>query len=335
MFTFKLIPPVLLSSILGLVIMPSVARAENTFESKTVLPPNTTEVSGSLTPMTFVNNAPVFFTIPDLEPSEPFLAWIDNSFSRIDTVLGSFDESLNLINFEDDGSPMGDGLGSALVGEVNSDGTINLGVTGYSDFSFTGDTRQAGQFDLYVQLGVDSFAELESDNHDVHEHEHDHEDDDPLAPYKGEDGTFDHIHEETVDTSEVDYSFTGQITQDTPNLGSVDFYNFNNLTPGQVLTASIIQGDIDSVIGLFDEEGNLLKVDDDGGLGSLSRMSDIVVPENGELNLAVAGYPDFEFVGRQLEDGDYVLSLQHQVPEPMTILGTGLVLAFFVKLKKL
>ncbi|ELR99220.1 PEP-CTERM sorting domain-containing protein [Gloeocapsa sp. PCC 73106] len=336
MFKFHLTSRILLSSLLGVTLLPLSANANDTFETRTILPLGTTEVSGTISPQTYVTNAPVMFTISNLEPSETFLAWTDNSFSNIDTVLGNFDESFNLIDSEDDGSPAGNGLGSALVGEVNRDGTIHLGVTGYSDLDFSGNTPERGEFELFVKLGTDHFTEIEDDNHDDHDHhdevEHD-EDEDSLDRYRDEHGHYDHIEEETVDLSDFDHSFTGEIVPEPSIPGNVDFYNFNNLTPGEIVTAEINQGNIDSVLGLFDDEGNLVMVDDDNGVESLSRLSEIVVPASGELNLAVTGYPDFEFIGRQLEEGEYVLSL-HNAPEPMTILGTAVVLGCLPGIRK-
>ena len=102
MFKFKSISQVFFSSIIGLVVIPLGANAEvqdtdtsNTFETSNIITSDNTQVTGTVSPLVFVNNAPVSFTIPNLEPSEMFLAWTDNSRSGIDTLLGTFDESLN------------------------------------------------------------------------------------------------------------------------------------------------------------------------------------------------------------------------------------------------
>jgi hypothetical protein len=341
MFKFKSISQFFFSSIIGLVVIPLVANAEindtetnNTFETSNNVTVKNTQVTGTVSPLVFVNNAPVSFTIPNLEPSEMFLAWTDNSFSGIDTLLGTFDESLNLIDFGDNGSPAGNEYGSVITGRVNSDGTINLGVTGYPDVDFVGNTPDEGEFELFVKLGTHEFTDLE-DEHG----EHDENDDDPLADYRTEDGYYDHIHGPTVDLDDFDYSFAGEIVQDDRIPGTLDFYTFENLTPGEVLMAEITQGDIDSILGLFDDEGNLVYADDDDGVDGLSLIPDILVPESGAIHLAVSGYPDFQFIGRHLEDGDYVLTLEDQdedlVPEPLTILGTGFVFGFLPIMRKI
>jgi hypothetical protein len=114
-------------------------------------------------------------TLDDLPPSEPFIVWIDNAASGVDTVLGVFDESGELIDFNDDASPYGNGLGSAITGFVNADGSLDLRITGFPDFNFDGDYADdaggfpggpmpfeptghgaAGDYELYVTLGVDS-----------------------------------------------------------------------------------------------------------------------------------------------------------------------------------
>jgi hypothetical protein len=354
MFKFKLISKLFLSGIIGLVTIPLAANAQatdteanNTFENRTILSAGVTEVTGSIAPLTFVNNAPLFYTIPNLEPSEMFLAWTDNSRSFIDTILGSFDESLNVIDIGFDGSPAGDEFGSVVTGRVNSDGTINLGVTGYPDINFVGETAEQGEFELFVKLGTHEFTPLEDDHddHDDHDEDYedyeDYEDDHYLTGDGGEELMMfpDHDHGPTVDLDDFDYRFAGEIIQDNRIPGTLDFYTFTDLTPGDVLTAEITAGNIDSALGLFNDEGELIYADDDDGVDLLSFIPDLVVPESGQVNLAVSGNPDFEFIGRHLEDGDYTLTLHQKtsesIPEPMTILGTGFVLVVLPKLRKI
>lgn len=114
-------------------------------------------------------------SLDDLPPSEPFIVWIDNAASGVDTVLGVFDETGELVDFNDDASPYGNGLGSAITGFVSDDGTLDLRVTGFPDFDFDGDYADdaagfpggpmsfeptghgaVGDYEMYVALGVDS-----------------------------------------------------------------------------------------------------------------------------------------------------------------------------------
>jgi hypothetical protein len=105
------------------------------------------------------------WTFMGAPPSAPFTAWIDNlttaAFER-DTVLGAFDTQNTLVGSNDDASPLGNGVASALVGSVNADGSIRLKVTGWPDYDFDGlddlDPQfphpQTGAYTLFVRIGV-------------------------------------------------------------------------------------------------------------------------------------------------------------------------------------
>lgn len=107
-----------------------------------------------------------FFAIADLKPSASFFAFTDNTASGVDTILGSFDDTNALVDYNDDSSPTGNGLASGLGGFVNADGTINLGVTGFLDYDFEGEHSQSGEYDLAVTVGGDvdffNFSDLTS-----------------------------------------------------------------------------------------------------------------------------------------------------------------------------
>lgn len=100
-------------------------------------------------------------------PSTPFIAAVDNGTSGVDTILGAYDQNNVLVGSNDDssplgdGNPLGDGVGSALGGQVNSDGTINLQVTGFPDDDFAGSHDESGDFDLNVYLGVDAIGDVD------------------------------------------------------------------------------------------------------------------------------------------------------------------------------
>jgi hypothetical protein len=83
----------------------------------------------------------------------PFIAWIvpiDEAPPA--TLLGSFLTNGNLIDSNDDASPVK--TNPALQGKVNSDGTIQLKVTGSGDVGFNGAHTEMGSFDLLVTLGT-------------------------------------------------------------------------------------------------------------------------------------------------------------------------------------
>ncbi|MEM9448896.1 MAG: VPLPA-CTERM sorting domain-containing protein [Cyanobacteria bacterium P01_E01_bin.6] len=101
------------------------------------------------------------FDLEDLTPEQPFFAWIDNGDLGPDTVMGLLSEENLLLNWDDDSSPVGNGVASALSGVVNPDGTIHLAVSGFPDFEFIGlkDStagihQESGNFDVRVTLGV-------------------------------------------------------------------------------------------------------------------------------------------------------------------------------------
>ncbi|HAG84424.1 MAG TPA: VPLPA-CTERM sorting domain-containing protein [Cyanobacteria bacterium UBA12227] len=246
-------------------------QSNNTFTTRESLPTKSTSVEGvigldkisfgfrfleSLSPGEVDS-----FRIPNLTPFRGFLAQIDNSSSGVDTILGSFDENGNLITFDDDS---GMGVASALGGSVNPDGTLNLRVTGYADFSLSNNHSQSGDYKLSVLMG-------------------------------------DYVE------------------------GDVDFFSFSNLLGGSPFTAQITFGGFDSILGWFDDDGNLITADDDSGEGVLSLINGIV-PRSGNLIFGVTGFEDFDINGGHLEVGSYTLSLEvnstsQSVPEPTSVLG--------------
>jgi hypothetical protein len=92
-----------------------------------------------------------------------------------------------------------------------------------------------------------------------------------------------------------------------PTGGDVDYYRFR-AEANTTLMAEIISAEFDSLIGLFDEDGNLLDFDDDGGAGLLSKL---IYPiwEKGEYILAVTAWADYDFDGDGLSGGCYVLDV--------------------------
>lgn len=90
--------------------------------------------------------------------------------------------------------------------------------------------------------------------------------------------------------------------------GDVDFFTFTGLEVGEIFVAEVIQGNFDSILGLLDDEGTLLEVNDDGGTNLLSRIAG-VIPDSGNINLGLTGFPDFSLIGDHFQLGDYELSV--------------------------
>ncbi len=113
--------------------------------------------------------------------------------------------------------------------------------------------------------------------------------------------------------------------------GDVDLFAFTGLEAGQNYLAETFAGDSgvapDTVLGLFDNAGNIIATDDDGGLGTLSQM-EVTVPDNGTLVLGVSGFSDFGFTGQHAQTGSYALTLQAvTIPEPSGVVLLALLLA--------
>lgn len=108
--------------------------------------------------------------------------------------------------------------------------------------------------------------------------------------------------------------------------GDVDYFAFEGLIPGLTYVAEVVAGPLDTILGLLDETGAVIDVDDDGGSGVLSNLT-FNVQESGHINLAVSGYNDADFTGAHPESGGYTLRLF--VPGPTnvsdndSILGAG------------
>jgi len=118
-------------------------------------------------------------------------------------------------------------------------------------------------------------------------------------------------------------------TEIEPVGGDVDYFRFH-VEAGHLIEAEVVQGCLDSLLGLFSPTGELLMADDDGGVNLLSRIS-YLAPETGDYVLAVSAYEDPEFVGAGSSGGRYVLDLKTKfcpgpgslVPSPENWLVNG------------
>jgi hypothetical protein len=111
-------------------------------------------------------------------------------------------------------------------------------------------------------------------------------------------------------------------TEISPAAGDIDFYSFE-AEAGQYLIAEVTRGQIDSVIGLFDFDGNLIVANDDF-VGLLSRIEG-GLPYSGTYYLAVTFCCDYDFdgvdpgQGTPFDEGRYVLDLQVLDGLPLTL----------------
>lgn len=94
------------------------------------------------------------------DTAEGYYAWTDNivGSGASDLMLGKFDSSGNMITFDDDSSPAGNGFASALHVYPDADGLLDLRISGFTDFGFLGRHKHEGDYALYLTnpvLGTD------------------------------------------------------------------------------------------------------------------------------------------------------------------------------------
>ncbi|MEL7488081.1 MAG: PPC domain-containing protein, partial [Pseudomonadota bacterium] len=98
-----------------------------------------------------------------------------------------------------------------------------------------------------------------------------------------------------------------RLTEIEPIGDDVDFFDFR-AEEGTTVIAEIANAGFDTVIGLFDPDGNMIAFDDDGGAGLLSRIV-APIPETGKYAIAISSFGDPDFSGDGAEGGRYILEL--------------------------
>ena len=101
---------------------------------------------------------------------------------------------------------------------------------------------------------------------------------------------------------------TNRLTEIEPAGGDVDFFDFR-ADEGTTVIAEIANAQFDTILGIFDSDGNQVAFDDDGGAGALSRIV-FPVPADGKYALAVSSFGDADFSGDGVGGGGrYVLEV--------------------------
>lgn len=102
--------------------------------------------------------------------------------------------------------------------------------------------------------------------------------------------------------------------------GDIDFLSFTDLVPGSSFDAEITTAAFDTVMGWLNEAGDIIQLDNNGGAGTLSRITGIV-PASGVVTLAVTGSNDNLLIGLHPDTGDYNLNFTGTyIPAPAAAL---------------
>lgn len=244
-------------------------------------------------------------TAQAVEPNETFatatvlapgvLTVSDELVQAPDTILGITDFFGNIVDTDDDGSPIGNGRASGIAGVQTQNGNISFVVSGFGDDDFFGNHAESGPFDVYIQT-YDSF---------------------------GDEGNL-YTSSATLEPGSVEqYSFFyeeaifGSYDVYIDNLGyfnvyaDIDYFTFTGLTPGAPFTAQTFDpqnSGVDTQLGWFDDSGFRNDEDDDSASNGLSLLTG-TVPANGKVTLAVTGTGDDAYSGNHLEQGAYELKL--------------------------
>ncbi|MEM7627380.1 MAG: hypothetical protein AAF333_17430 [Planctomycetota bacterium] len=224
-----------------------------------------------------------------------------SEFTGVDTVMRAFVDGVEFDRNDDpDDIIFGDGLGSALLGVPIIDGFIDLEVSGFGDGQdgdgnfveeFTGNHGESGFYTLIVDVFddqgqfIDGFAEtgfLQSGSVDVFG-----------VPASIDALSYDAFIDNTV--------------------GDVDFFEFTGLTANTAYDVEITSDAfLDTILAEIDNVGQIVQTDDDGGEDNLSKL-EITSDGNGELRIAVSGFPDFDLFNEHNQVGNYAVSLTESV----------------------
>lgn len=234
-----------------------------------------------------------FFSATVLEPGQLSVSdAVSSAFP--DTLLGSRDLFGGIDQVNDDDSSFGDGLASALFDVPIENGEVSFSVSGLGDNAFVGDHNESGGIEVFVTV-YDFFG----DQIDMLSFT------DELVPGLT-------VEFGTSDSGYFNGTYDVEIDNTVGSNGDVDFFTFTELTPGDLFTAEVLDPDqfsLDSILGWFDETGELIDSNDDISFSDLRSQLSGTVPASGEVTLAVTGHPDSDFIGDHAEEWNYELVL--------------------------
>jgi len=205
-----------------------------------------------------------------------------------DTVMRMLDPGLTEVVSDDDGGPA---LNSGFNYVAAAGGTHTLQISGYPDFTFTGNPGAAFTTQLVGCNG-------------------------PTGAESGSNNTY--LTADAAIFGTAGFAMSGSVTP-----GDVDFFAFNGAA-GEAVGA-FLDTAFDSLLALFDSSGLQLVVDDDGGPGAAS-SAQFILPSAGTYYWAVTAYPDTGFTGNHTGGGDYLLIAANgtAIPAPGVAAALGL-----------
>ncbi|MFB2771015.1 hypothetical protein ACE1AT_17235 [Pelatocladus sp. BLCC-F211] len=136
---------------------------------------------------------------------------------------------------------------------------------------------------------------------------------------------FEELQQTIVIESEPNNSFNTRqsLSSDTSAIygqlsySDIDFFTISGLIAGSLFTAEITSEFVDPLLGLVDNSGNILAINDDQADDSVLSVLTGIVPTDGSLNFAVTGLRDTSLTGDHFESGCYTLSFNtFTLPEP-------------------
>jgi hypothetical protein len=247
------------------------AEPNETFATSTVLSPG------------------VLMTVDELTPGQ---------VSIPDTLLGIRNMSGQITQTDDNGSLIGSGTASGIVGAPTNMSSLAFSVTGSGDAQFTGAHAQSGQYEVFVDVFSSDGAPVASLN-------------EIRTLQAGLVNSFSFTGTDDWIGGTYDVNIDNLINE--PTGGDVDFFTFTGLAPGATFRAetSDPMSDLNTFLYWYNAAGAVIGIDDNSGPGSFSRL-DGVVPENGQLTFAVTGFGDIVNgmpAGEHTEDGSYQLAI--------------------------
>ncbi|NER31270.1 MAG: hypothetical protein F6J89_27540, partial [Symploca sp. SIO1C4] len=94
------------------------------------------------------------------------------------------------------------------------------------------------------------------------------------------------------------------------NSGEVESFSFSGLEAGSLFIVEVTSEDLDPLLGLLDNDGDIITINDDQADGNFFPILTGRVAADGTIDFAISGTRDLDLTGLHFENGDYSLSLK-------------------------